>query len=98
MEISNLDLCIYKYPLEINGEQGIDIVEGAKFLCVKEQHNLPVLYYLVYPSITVMQRKIFRILGTGHPMSIRESFGLKYLDSVVCNNGQLVWHVFEKQF
>ena len=87
--------CIYKYPLEITDSQIIELKQGCEFLCLKEVCNIPTLYYLINPS-NEFKSKTIRIFGTGHFIPAGELSRLIYLGTVVCNNGQLIWHVFEK--
>ena len=87
---------IFKYPLKIQDSQDISIPEGAEFLSVMEQNNLPVVYFLVDPSRDQFPLE-FILLGTGHPFQEDYLEGCLYLGTVSTHNGQLVWHIFAEQ-
>ena len=90
---------IYKYTLAVEESQTISIPEGAEFLSVIEQNNLPVVYFLVGPNREDWPIS-FHLVGTGLP--IGEDF-LKYflyLGTVSIHSAlgrRLVWHIFAQQ-
>jgi hypothetical protein len=85
---------IYKYPLELTGIQTIKVPEDSRFLCLKEQNDIPVTYWEVDTKQTRSKYCIFYIFGTGNPLENMQN--LHYIDTVICNNGMLVWHIYCK--
>jgi len=80
---------IYKYPLEIIGEQKISLPEDFDVLKIGEQRGNLMLWASgdnTLPDISVT----LYIIGTGHPMP---EGVLSHMDSVLMSNG-LVWHVY----
>lgn len=88
-----MNYTIWKYPLQATDKQTIKLPIGSRLLCVKEQHDIPVAYFFVDPHEVQQETECtFYIFGTGHPVP-NKRFG-HYVDSVVCNKGNLVWHIF----
>lgn len=88
-----MNYAIRKYPLEVVDEQTIKVPINARLMCVKEQNDTIVTYWFVNPHEVQQETKAtFYIFGTGHPV-LGKSLG-HYVDSVVCNKGNLVWHIF----
>lgn len=86
---------IWKYPLEITGEQGITMPKGAKIIAVGNQYENLALWAIVNPEQGGIKefRKIY-IYGTGH--STDEIKG-SYIGTVLMRDGSLVWHIFEEE-
>lgn len=82
---------IFKYPLEIEKEQTIEIPANARILTVKTQGNQIYLWAMVNPDHIPEKRKI-RIYGTGHPVDIEN---IIYIGTVMTESENFVWHVFE---
>ena len=90
---------IYKYPLEIKDIRNIPIPEGAEFLSVIDQNNLPVAYFLVDPSRDPFPLEVV-LIGSGHPLQEDYLESFLCLGTVSTHSGQfiqLVWHIFAKQ-
>lgn len=83
---------IWKYQLEIVGEQSIQLPEGAEILSAQVQCESLCLWALVTPANPI-QRRIIEIIGTGHPLDESER---KYISTVQADGGDLVRHIFEK--
>jgi hypothetical protein len=86
---------IWKFPLEVTDCQTIKVPRYAGFLCVKAQNDTPVTYWGVDTDETDSNFYVFYIFGTGHPIP-KDMKAPYYIDSVICNDGQLVWHIFSK--
>lgn len=84
---------VWKFELEIEDYQSIEMPKGAKLLTVEVQFGIPVLYALVNPDAEKVERAI-RIAGTGH--SIVEN-NIEYIGSFQMHGGAFVAHVFEIQ-
>lgn len=87
---------IYKYPLEVKGEQSIMLPIGAEVLSVSEQHGGIVLYALVNPEFTGadMRAHAIRVHGTGHPIEDSLLSSFDFLGTVNLAGGSLMFHVF----
>jgi hypothetical protein len=91
---------VYKYPIPITDNVTIDLPVGAEILSVGVQKGVNVhgypeavcLWALVTPASPVERRR-FRVVGTGHPISSNEN--LKFIGTVMLEGGALVFHVFE---
>lgn len=79
---------IHKYPLEITGEQQIDMPEDSRILSVQVQDGKVCLWAMVDTETEKVKRNV-RIFGTGSPVDLD---GLSYIGTVQQN--YLVWHVF----
>jgi hypothetical protein len=90
----NTDYRIYKYQLKISDQQIIDIPINARFLCVRVQNDIPVMYWLVDTEFDTKREHLFTIVGTGHPIKARELETMHYIDSVMCHNDTFAWHIF----
>lgn len=83
---------IWKFALEITGQQRISIPSGYEWLAVQEQHGGTQLWALVDPTAPVVDVQI-EIHGTGHPIDGDPG---KYIGTFQAENGFFVGHVFEK--
>jgi len=81
---------IWKFPLKVTDVQDIAIPLGSRLLCVKLQHNVPVLYAHVNPSLEKAPVRVF-VHGTGHPVHPEARH---YLGTFLLNGDHLVFHVF----
>lgn len=87
-------MTIWKFPLTITDEQTINVPKGAQILSIQNQFNKPVLYAIVNSKAPREERYI-EIYGTGHPLSM---LGRQYLGTFQIDDGQLVYHAFERNF
>ena len=103
---------IYKYSIndkdcpEINtigiGESfEIEMIKGAKILCVREQPEINEqgklqvigrVWALVNPAETETEKRYFRLIGTGEKF---EDGNLKYIGTYQVYNGSIILHLFE---
>ena len=81
---------IWKYPLEITGEQEIDVPLPADFLSVGERKGRLVLWALVDPSMKAVPRTVLT-RRTGQPLPEPDA---KLIGTVVMPSGT-AWHVFD---
>lgn len=82
---------IWKYELVATQKQTLMIPEGAEFLYIDVQHEIPQIWMLLNPLAPQMP-KTFITIGTGHPIS--DKLG-RYLGTYMLQDGFLVFHVFE---
>lgn len=82
---------VWKYALP-KVMNDIEMPTGAMVLAVAEQHNEICLWAKVNPAAQKVMRT-FQVVGTGHA----ELDGTEtYLGSAQLNNGNYVFHVFER--
>ena len=84
---------IWKYPIEIQDVQEIEIPSPAIPLAFQIQDREPILWCLIDRDMGLVKKK-FRLAGTGHLIknSLEE---LKYIGTVQIWGGRLVYHLFE---
>ncbi len=92
-------ITIYKYILDINDFQTVDMPEGAEILSVKIQPpkcsggpEQLCMWVNIDTDKMLIPRRI-RIFGTGNPMVYEHE--LKFIGTAQTADGYLVWHVFE---
>lgn len=87
-------LSVWKYPIEIIDFPVVELPRGAKVLTVQSQGEQACLWVLVDPHESVMESRLFRLVGTGHLIkrSVQE---LMYLGTFRVRDGDLVFHLFE---
>ena len=85
-------MVIYKYPLDVTGEQAINMPMGAEIRHVGDQHGVLTLWAEVNPNLP-NRTKVIIVRGTGQdfPPDKRDVF----LGTVIM--GVFVWHVFERR-
>lgn len=84
---------VYKYALQIEGFQEVDMPAGGVCLTAQIQNEDPYLWALVDPEAPTIKRRI-HIYGTGHPV---EGHIHRYISTFQMRDGGLVFHVFEEQ-
>lgn len=82
---------VWKYELVL--ETTIQMPIGAKILSANEQFGDICIWALVNPTVE-HEARMFEVYGTGHPIVGHED--LKFIDTVMINNGKFVFHVFER--
>ncbi len=85
---------VYKYSLTYNGIDTIEMPVGSKIIHVDVQHGAVRLWVLINKEEKGVEKRIFRIYGTGH--DIDDNLKLLHIGSCLTNEGTLVWHVFEE--
>jgi len=81
---------IFKYQLEVRGDQLVTMPAGAQPLSVQVQHGAPCLWVLVDPTAG-SHVYIVSTYGTGHPIPADPG---KFVDTYQLEDGDLVFHVF----
>lgn len=100
-----MSLTVWKYPLEAEDVQYVDMPRLARSLSVQTQNQpqhplqagdppeeVPCLWVLVDPD-DVLERHTIRITGTGHPRDDLEM--ANYIGTFQMAGGRLVFHVFD---
>ena len=88
-----MERTIWKYTLEWNDYEEIDLPCGTAVLHVGIHDDKLCLWCLVFPDEELLMKRRFRIAGTGHPLADGEIF--EHVGTVMLENGALVFHVFE---
>ena len=83
---------IWKFTLQTNGVQEIELTKGAEILTVQVQNKKPQIWVLLDTSKIKVFRKIL-IIGTGHPISKEKTD--KYIGTYQLINGIFINHVFD---
>jgi hypothetical protein len=87
-------LTIYKYTLLNQSAQRIKLPLGAQLLTAKLQHNVVCLWAMVDTSIIETEMREIEMLLTGQEIEV--PYGRHYLGTVLINNGEFVFHYFER--
>ena len=82
---------IWKYELQVAGEQKINMPHNSRILSVQVQDIHPCIWALV-DTERVLEERTFRIVGTGYPIDFSTD---KYIGTFQQFNGKLVYHLFE---
>ena len=82
---------IWRYPINVAGEQTVKMPQGAQLLSVQIRDGMLTVWAKVYPGNPTVEKKIF-VYGTGHPLPHDPG---NYVGTVQA--GPLVWHVFEER-
>lgn len=85
---------IWKYELEIVGNQTIEMPVNAEILTVQIQNETPCIWALVDPKQAKEERRI-EVYGTGHDVHYDMGVSRKYLGTYQLHGGSLMFHVFE---
>ncbi len=83
---------IFKYTLEVQDFQKIELPIGAKILTIQIQHGHCRLWALCDKLPNKKEPRNIAIYGTGNP--IPENCG-EYIATFQMHNGDLVFHAFE---
>lgn len=87
---------IWKYGIPIEDEFTINLPIGSHTLCVQNQYNAPNIWVRVPDKVSIgYEKRSFFIFGTGHP--IDDSIPMRYIGTFQQFEGQLVWHLFERE-
>lgn len=86
---------IWKFILEPEDQQEIEMPIGAELLSVAMQNDLLCLWAQVDPTAKPYMRRI-EIKGTGHEFDASEGIVRKFIGTVLWAEEHLVFHVFER--
>ncbi|MBT2759901.1 hypothetical protein [Paenibacillus sp. ISL-20] len=86
---------VWKYTLEVDESQDIDMPKGSEIISVETQGESIVIYALVRPQ---EEKDTYRVLvyGTGHDIHLNVT-EYKFLGTAKFGNGELMFHVFYKR-
>jgi len=86
---------IFKYQLMLEPIQTIEMPAPARIISVGVQSDKVCLWVEVWPDAQpkkMIEKKIY-LFGTGH--GIPEDIKMKFIGTVITNEGRLVWHLYE---
>lgn len=83
---------ILKYTLEVQDEQKVDLPIGAIILSAVSQFNNVVIYAQVDAKESLKLKRTIKVVATGQQF---DEANLKFINTVVLHQGQLIFHVFE---
>jgi hypothetical protein len=84
---------IWKATLLGTDIQEIEVPDGSRILCAREQAEQVCIWFICDPDAAKVKRTIL-IFGTGHEAPADAD--ANYLGSTILHHGALVLHVFEK--
>ncbi len=87
---------IYKYILTTTDTQTVAMPKNAQILTVQTQNEKPCLWAILDMDEQREETKDIEIFGTGHPIEDSMTILRNYIGTYQLNNGQLVFHVFER--
>jgi hypothetical protein len=88
-------LRVFKYRLPELGLFELALPSGAEILHFDSQGNSGLfIWALVDPEAAPVDRR-FRLVGTGHPVTLRADQRLAYVGSTLVDGGNFVFHLFE---
>ena len=85
---------IWKYPLEIQEEQTVEVPYGSQLLSLMGQNDLPVLYVLVNPYTKVKEVWHFSLWATGQKIGDEMLRTSIFVGTVSTYEGRLIWHLW----
>lgn len=85
---------IWKYPLGVTDIQDVPMPIGAEVLSVQIQHGMPCIWAIV-DTAGKTEHRVFKMYGTGHPLTINEKDNEVFIGTFQVNAGALVFHLFE---
>lgn len=85
---------IWKYAITPN-QKHLILPLDAEILAVQTQNNEPFIWCLVDPN-EELESRYFEIYGTGHQIHYDMGTERKYIGTFQLNNGDLVFHLFER--
>jgi len=87
-------ITIWKYEIPIeDGNFSISMPVGSKILSFQVQKGTPMIWCRVNTDLDLIKR-VFKLYGTGHPFENKDG---KYIGSIQLYNGDLIFHLFEKE-
>ena len=88
---------VWKYPLEIAGEQILTVPKHSKFCSLIEQNDKPALYFLVNDGEADTEDIVVFIRGTGHHVEREMYKTSQFIGTISTHSNQFVWHIWIKQ-
>lgn len=83
---------IWKFPLEVRGNQVLEMPAGSLILTVQVQDLRPCLWAEVDDKTPLREHVPVHTLGTGH--QLMDGSHWQYVGTYQMEGGNLVWHVY----
>lgn len=84
---------VWKYTLDAAERQILEMPKGAQILSVQVQHEQIAIWVLLDPAVREKEERLFHVHGTGYKLP---DVPLKFLGTVLAQQGYLVLHIFEE--
>jgi hypothetical protein len=88
-----MDVVIWKFSIDLQQEQGVEIPKGAQVLTAQIQRSKISLWAKVDPHAPHILMTVL-VLATGQDCDEKTFKEMRYLSTVQSNQGEFVWHVF----
>jgi hypothetical protein len=85
---------IWKFQLKVEGEQIVEMPQGAQILCIQVQNGVPCIWAKVFDWVEIKKQRIFETIGTGQEIPPRKQ-RREYIGTYQLMGGALVYHVYE---
>lgn len=82
---------IWKFPLQAEPDQTIEMPYGAKIIAVQSQNDVPHIWAECSVGSKMVTRR-FRVIATGEEV---DSFMGTYLGTVQIHAGMFIFHIYE---
>ncbi len=84
---------VFKHTLGMKDDFILELPIDSKPLSIQIQDGQPQMWVLVDPIATIMEKRYFRMCGTGHLLNYSQT--LCFIDTFQLHGGDLIFHVFE---
>jgi hypothetical protein len=84
---------IYKYELQVEDQQSIEMPKGAQIISISSQFGIPCIWAIVDENAK-KESRIFHTYGTGQTFYPK---GATFVGTYFLNGGAIVYHVFDIQ-
>lgn len=85
---------IWKYRLELQDQQFVEMPPNARILCVQIQQSIPTIWAMVDSDSREREKRSILIVPTGYEQPALGGF-INYIGTIQTAGGSLVFHVFE---
>jgi hypothetical protein len=93
---------IWKFEMEIDDTQVINMPKGAEILSIQLQNNEPVIWALVNPEEPDKEPRQFEMFGTGYLIPCDISINRKFLGTIqpigIGSSFSFAFHIFERLY
>lgn len=86
---------VFKFPLPVTDVAVVEMPVSAQVLTVQTQRGQPCIWAMCDED-GVYERRVFRVLGTGHSIPDKYLEKLRYVSTFQLNGGDYIFHVFEQ--
>jgi len=86
---------IFKYNVAPQKIITIPMPQGAEILSFQVQHGEPCIWALVDEK-AIFENRYFKLFGTGHEVYQDMGVVRKFIGTIQLDNGNLVFHLFER--